>query len=330
MNEQQQNCECEMHESMMAEFADAEELKVEAGHPIDIMQLENNAFLQLIDEIQESLEADNVDKVIDGLKKIMSIHIHYGKKEGLFMPILYQHGVTGPSQVMWSADDEIKSEVRTLNKKISPDTYPKLKERITEILYRIKDMISREEIVFLPLSNKFFTQDEWLSVYRDIPEYGYALIEDVPKWAEGEAWINEQSAQFNENFLDGKIQFDTGEITIKQLQGIFKLLPMDITFIDKDNHLRFFINEGRIFSRPKSALGRNIELCHPPKIIAVIEKLVEDFKAKKRRSMEIWKQVKGKPVAVKYMAVYDEADEYIGIVEFVQDCSEVLKNFANE
>ena len=326
----QQNCECEMHEEMMAEFADAEELEVEAGHPIDIMQRENNAFIDLIYEIQENLGTDNVDKVIDGLKKLMAIHSHYGKKEELFMPVLYQHGVTGPSQVMWSADDEIKLEVRTLKKKISPDTYSELKERIADIVYRIKDMISREEIVFLPLSNKFFTHDEWLSVYRDIPEFGYALIDDVPKWAEGEAWINKQAAQIEESFLDGKIQFDTGEITIKQLQGIFKLLPVDITFIDKDNNIRFFINEGRVFSRPKSALGRDIELCHPPKIIPVIKKMIEDFKAKKRRSMEIWKQVKGKPVAVKYMAVYDEADEYTGIVEFVQDFSEALKNFANK
>ena len=329
MSEKLQNCECELHEALMAEFADAEELQIEAGHPIDIMQRENNAFINLIYEMQESLGTDNVDKVIDGLKKLMAIHIHYGKKEELFMPILYQHGVTGPSQFMWSADDEIKLEVRTLNKKISPDTYAELKERIVEIVYLIKDMISREEIIFLPMSNKFFTPEEWLSIYRDMPEFGYALIDDVPKWSEGEAWISEQAAQFDESFLDGKIQYDTGEITIKQLQGILKLLPVDITFIDVDGNIQFFVNEGKTFSRPKGILGRSVMLCHPPKVIPVIEKLFEDFKAKKRRSMEVWKYVKGKPVAVKYLAVYDDTDEYIGTVELVEDFSEALKHFGS-
>ena len=46
--------------------------------------------------------------------------------------------------------------------------------------------------------------------------------------------------------------------------------------------------------------------------------------------MEVWKYVKGKPVAVKYLGVYDKNDEYIGTVELVEDFSEALKHFANK
>lgn len=335
MNEQEKGCNCEMHEALMAEFADADRLKVEEGHPIDIMQRENSAFIDLIYEILEALAADDINKVIAGLKKLMAIHSHYGKKEELFMPILYQHGVTGPSQVMWTADDEIKLEVRKLNQKISVDNYFELKERVADVVYRIKDMISREEVIFLPLSNKFFTQDEWLMIYRDIPEFGYALIEDVPKQSEGEEWIKSEAAKVSskvdeQSFIDGVIHFPTGDVTFAQLEGILKLLPVDITFIDVEGNVKFFVNEGGTFSRPLSALGRSVLLCHPPKVIPVIEKLFEDFKTKKRRSMEVWKQVKGKPVAVKYLAVYDKSDEYIGTVELVEDFTEALNHFGNK
>ena len=326
MNEQQ----CELHDSLIAEFDGEDRIKVESGHPIDIMQRENDAFVDLLRELNEDVNADKIDKVIDGVKKLMSISSHYGKKEELFMPLLFQHGVTGPSQFMWAVDDDIKLEVRNLNKKLSHETYEELKPNILETAQSVNEMISREEMIFLPLSLRFFTQEEWLKIYRDIPEFGYALITDVPKWEVGENWIAEQDSQFKESFLDGKIQYDTGEITIKQLQGILKLLPVDITFVDVEGYVIFYVNEGKTFSRPKSILGRSVLLCHPPKVIPVIEKLFEDFKSKKRRRMEVWKYVKDKPVAVKYLAVYDDNDEYIGMVELVEDFTEALKHFENK
>ena len=326
MKEQQ----CEMHEALMAEFANADKIKVESGHPIDIMQRENDALINLYNELQGNLSADDIESVISNLNKLMSISSHYGKKEELFMPILYQHGVTGPYQVMWAVDDDIKLEIRNINKNISSDTYSKLKNKIVNVIQDMRDMIDKEEIVFFPISLKFFTQDEWLKIYRDMSDFDYTLITDIPKWSKGEDWIKEQETQFKEKFLDGKIQYDTGEITIKQLQGILKLLPVDITFIDVEGNVRFFVNEGATFARPKSILGRSVMLCHPPKVVPIIEKLFEDFKAKKRKRMEVWKYVKGKPVAIKYLAVYDEADEYIGTVELVEDFSEALKQFANK
>ena len=119
MNEQQ----CEMHEALMAEFAGADKIKVESGHPIDIMQRENNALINLYNELQENLSADDVESIIANLNKLMSISSHYGKKEELFMPILYQHGVMGPYQVMWTVDDDIKLEIRNINKNISSEIF---------------------------------------------------------------------------------------------------------------------------------------------------------------------------------------------------------------
>jgi DUF438 domain-containing protein len=56
---------------------------------------------------------------------------------------------------------------------------------------------------------------------------------------------------------------------------------------------------------------------------------VADFKAKKRSSLEVARYIMGKPILVKYMAVYDEAGTYMGTLEAVQDCSRILEKFAH-
>ena len=322
---------CAEHEALVNEVSNMEAVNVPAGHPIDIMKRENSAFIKLFQEMQSNLDTDDVDKIIIAMQKLMSIHSHYGKKEGLFMPILFEHGVTGPSNVMWKVDDEIKLAVRKINKKLSAETYNELKPQIIDVINRVDDMINREEMIFLPISFKMFTQKEWLSVYRDMSEYGYALITDIPKWSEGEKFIEMESAEINEQILsEGVLHMPTGEITLNQLKAVLKLLPIDITFIDTEGNIKFFINEGGVFPRPKTVLNRNILLCHPPQIIPMIEKLFADFKTKKRRRMDIWKRIKGKPVSVQYAAVYDKNDEYIGTVEIVQDFTDAFKHFADK
>ncbi|MBR1396998.1 MAG: PAS domain-containing protein, partial [Selenomonadaceae bacterium] len=68
----------------------------------------------------------------------------------------------------------------------------------------------------------------------------------------------------------------------------------------------------------------------PPQLLPMIKQMLADFKAKRRDRMEVWRQIKGKPVGVKYLAVYDSTGEYIGTVELVQDFSEALIHFADK
>lgn len=153
-------------------------------------------------------------------------------------------------------------------------------------------------------------------------------VETMPRWPEGEAWMKQQSSSaMKPEILEGKVKLPTGELTLRQLQGILKLLDVDITFIDKDDILRYFINEGKVFSRPLSALGREVYSCHPPEIIPVVRQMILDFKAKKRTQMEIYRRIMGRPVGVRYMAVYDDDGEYMGTVEFVQDFQKALDKF---
>lgn len=321
---------CDVHSALMHSSVKNEIADIPVGHPVQVMQLENSALSALIASLGEHIKSEDIDDVISGFKKLNAIHSHYGKKEDLMMSILYNHGVTGPSQVMWAVDDEIKLAIRTINKKLSADTFAALKPAMTDVLTRVSEMIFKEENIFLPLTLKFFSQDEWFAVYRDMAEYDLALIDDVPKWSEGETWLATEKAADQPAAENDCLCFPTGELSFQQLQAILKLLPIDITFIDATDKIRFFINEGKTFNRPKLALGNDVFTCHPPKVLPMIRQLLADFKSKKRSRMEVQRFIKGKPTSVQYIAVYDEDSKYVGTVEFVQDFSKPLADFSKK
>ena len=304
---------------------DVEEL--EDGHPAKTLHEENLALEKFLNELEEKISADDVESFCKDFPKLLALYAHYGKKEFLFMPILANHGVPGPSQVMWGVDDEIKKQVRNLVKKLSPENFVDLKEKISATLSEVRDMILREEKIFIPLTFRFFAEEDFVNVYRDSLEMQPAFVEKIPRWTFGDEKLSARKNIPNNELFAGKIKLPTGELTLNQLKGIFQLLPVDITFIDENDKIRFFINGGKIFDRPLIALGNDIYACHPPQIIPMVKQMLTDFKNKKRASMEVWRKIKGKPVSVEYFAVYGEEGNYLGAVEFVQEYSKALEKF---
>ena len=293
------------------------------GHPIDILRRENAALAAILDSAENAPE--NISRLA-GLRK------HYAKTEALLMPVLYRYGVTGPSKAIWDADDEIKRELSALLRLCSAkEKLPKA--RVSAFLARVRDVMNREEKVLFPLALRYFTDEEWKRAYFDLEELGLAFFapEDVPFWDEGEMFVRETEDADREKLLaEGKVELPTGTLTVGQLAGIFSLLPVDITFIDADDRLRFFVNEGRVFARPRSALGREVWDCHPPRLVPIIQKMIDEFRREIRSEMTVWQRIAGKPVCVKYMAVRDTNGKYLGTVETVQDCTEIVRHFQKE
>ena len=293
------------------------------GHPIQLLRRENGALFSLIEEIES---AENAAQF---LPRLTEIRRHYAKTEELLMPLLYRYGVTGPSKAIWDADDEAKQMLSTLLRRTGAgEELPR--EEVTALFARLRDVATREEKVLFPLALRYFTEDEWNRVYRDLPEIGCAFIDekDAPRWDEGEAFCRMEDEKDKTRLLsEGKIELPTGTLTVAQLAGILALLPVDITFVDADDRLRFFVNEGRVFARPRSALGREIWDCHPPRLVPVIRQMLDDFRQKAKKEMTVWRRIAGKPVYVRYLAVYDVNGDYLGTLETVQDFSEVEPHF---
>ena len=315
-----------------AALASPEPAGLPEGHPVTALQRENAALTQQLESLSHLLAQGKAAAFAAAFPRLNALRAHYAKKEELLMPVLYRYGVTGPSEVMWGVDDEIKKELGVLTKAIKEDeeNVTLYRGRLQALMTRIREMIVKEERILLPLTLRYFTEEEWFAVYRDAQEFGAAAEGSAqPRWDAAEEWCNrQQEALSREEILDGKVQFETGALTVRQLRAMLSLFPVDITFIDEDDVLRYFLNEGKIFARPRSALGRKVYECHPPQIIPVVRQMLADFKAKKRDHMVVWRRIMGKPIGVRYQAVYGKDGAYLGTVEFVQDFTEALARFA--
>lgn len=298
-----------------------------AGHPLLVLHAENEALERLLDRLDRAFEHRDAAELGAGFRSLVDLYPHYGKKETLLMTVLYRYEVTGPSGVMWGVDDEIKAEIHALGRELVGGTAG-LEERLGSFLQRVRDMIYKEEKILFPLTLRFFSEQDWFMVYRDMLDMGEAFGVKAPAWAAGEAWITETKAREEKIMAEGKVRLSTGEISFKTLEAILNLLPVDITFIDKDDIQRFFSNPGRVFARPRLALGSNVRNCHPANVLPVVEQLIADFKAKRRDHMDVYRYIKGKPVGVRYLAIYDEKGEYQGIVELVQEFTAALAAFS--
>jgi DUF438 domain-containing protein len=120
------------------------------------------------------------------------------------------------------------------------------------------------------------------------------------------------------------ITLPTGTFSPEELTTVLNTLPIDVTFIDREDRVRYFSeSRDRIFVRTKAVLGRTVQLCHPPQSVAVVEEILESFKSGARESVDFWLHLKGRLVYIRYFALRNAAGEYIGTLEVTQDVTDI-------
>lgn len=289
--------------------AKTKELVAEPGHPLNILTAENQAISKDIQIARNYYQTGNKEELLATLTELKAINGHYGKKgELIYPPLKNKYGVSGPSDVMWGVDDEIKEALSKIVK-----DYDANKPEVMPTLTRMDEMIYKEQNILFPLCVQNFTDEDWNNVYADIPAYPYCLITGVPEWKRAE---KRKSAA---EITHGKVVLPTGELTAEQLRAILNTIPMEITFIDENEINRYF-NEGeKLFPRPTSCLGRVLYECHPKRVEPMVRKLIADFHSGKKDKLVIPMKKNGRKVNVMYMAVRDENGKYIGTMELVQE-----------
>ncbi len=88
---------------------------------------------------------------------------------------------------------------------------------------------------------------------------------------------------------------------------------------------KFFSRNHQIFARSRSILGRPVQLCHPPKSVYLVERILKAFKEGRRDSAEFWINSGGRMIYIRYFPVKDDQGEYLGTIEVVQDITEIKK-----
>lgn len=116
----------------------------------------------------------------------------------------------------------------------------------------------------------------------------------------------------------------TGEINKEILGAVLNTLPVEITFVDKDDTVQYFNkNSDRIFPRPPAVLGRKVQDCHPKKSLHKVNQILDDFKNNRGDSAEFWIDLDNRKIYIRYFAVRDENRNYLGCLEVTQDITKI-------
>lgn len=291
-------------------------IDVPPGHPVHTYMLENRQFERLADDL---VQADDRDALATRLEALSVIDIHYLRKENQLFPYLENHGVSGPTQVMWGIHDKIRAALRALKEKVDSGNLTKAKEEAAEVVRPIAEMIYKEEKILFPLALEKLTNSEWSKMRRGDDEIGYAF-ETPLEWRPA---AHEVPASATDS-LAGVISLSTGQLTQQQLTRMLTHLPVDLSFVDAEGRVQFYSdNPERIFPRSPAVIGRNVANCHPPESVDTVLKILAAFKEGSRDSARFWLELHGRFLLIQYFAVRSEGGEYLGCLEVSQDVTDI-------
>ncbi len=320
---------CDSHLEVFKETLKEESSQPE-GHPIKILMEEHNYFLNLVDTLKKLLSDVEIRKNLTKIENIIKVmkegEKHYLREENVLFPILEKHGITQPPQIMWMEHDII----RGLKKKLF-SLYERNKNNLVNVQKEFYNLSSnlfdtlsshffKENNILFPASINNFSKEEWKNIREEFDKIGYCCIH--PK---SNPFVKNSSEKDKIHDLDrGKIKLSTGEFSIEELNALFNSLPFDITFIDKEDTVKYF-NEtkDKIFLRTESILGRKVQLCHPQKSVHIVNKILDEFKNGKREKADFWIYFNNKFIYIRYFPVKDEKGNYLGCVEVTQNITDI-------
>lgn len=326
----------DLHVGLLKNVLDIQELPhAPAGHPVHTFMEENKAFTDVVGDMDLLLEQLLIDgssekfselrqPLQEALDKLSSVEIHYQRKENQLFPYLEKHGYSGPPQVMWGVHDDIRAQLKQVKEAFENQNLETFIEAEKACTQAIVDMVFKENHILFPLSLEVLDELEWVDIRKGERDIGYAFAEPVVDWPET-AVDSEAAPGADETEEDSdQINLDTGQMTVDQVNLMLKHLPVDITFVNEDNEVRYFsAGKERIFPRSPGIIGRNVQKCHPPKSLDVVNQIVAEFKAGTKDEAGFWIQVQGRLIYIRYFAVRDDEGTFRGTLEVSQDITDI-------
>ncbi|KAF0236391.1 MAG: hypothetical protein FD181_2828 [Prolixibacteraceae bacterium] len=325
---------CDAHSAVLHGTVDLSASKtIPDGHPVDVLLEENKALKRLSDNTTEELLAikyrkgqdyeNAVLKIRGSFNQLMDVDKHYQRKEYLIFPYLEKVGVTGPPKVMWGKHDEIRDLIKgSIEILLTPDLTKEDLLVSSEIillpaLKGVYEMTIKEEEILFPMLMDTLADGDWYEIQKQSLEIGYCLYDPAVEWKPEGIEEEDINAMQKEG---GNVQLPTGGFTAEELLAILNTLPVDMTFVDRNDKVKYFSQSSdRIFQRNRAILNRDVRHCHPPASAHIVDKILDDFKSGRQTRAPFWINMKGKMIHIEYFALRNDAGEYLGTLEVSQD-----------
>ena len=289
------------------------------------LKVDNDKAVAVLDSMKDDIKKLNKDFSTDllasikkGFEALLPFMNHYTLKENVLFPLLEQKWEHSQCvKLMWSFHDDIRNNIKRTIELLNPDNFDLKEFNVvsSKVYFNMKTIIFREEKVLFPIILETIDEDDLHKMLVNSKEIGYGYINDK------DIVVEEASELWADN---GIINLSTGRVTTKEMEEIFNHLPVDMTFVDADNTVKFFSSpKHRIFPRTKSIIGRKVQNCHPPESVHVVDQIVEAFRSGKKDEANFWIQMGPKFVMIRYFAVRDADGLFMGTLEVSQEISEL-------
>ena len=357
---------CDLHVALFRDFLISRELEdVPRGHPLNLLLMENEYLLKKAEvlniyalslsratsEDEKKALINNIRDLINDLRKI---RVHYRKIQMLIFPYLEKRGISAVSRVLWAREDEIIVKLRGMVKLLESNDYTQIAKRASEIANGISEIIFRENKILFPAVWFLLSEGEWAAINDEANKIGWLVNLDV-KWTprgkptmpyevkgvvSGEvleklpqemkimALAGGIKPDEYELIRSGDLNLETGFINLDELKSLIKSLPLEVTFADVNDRVRFF-SEGKFhkgFARSKTILGRRVEYCHPPRLEAFIKKVLNELKSGAKDYEVFWTKMGDRIIRVMVVALRNDEGKYLGALEIVEDLTEIVEN----
>ena len=296
-----------------------------SGSFLDVLEQNNREMEQVLDEIRPVFkafvkDADNAalrDELSRLFGKLEIFAKHYIIKENVLFPVIEK---AWPDyrclQIMWSFHDDIRRNIKSvLEQLMQTEIDPKQFNRcVGDVFFNMLAIKFREERILFPYMLSTIDENQLNSLQGEAFELGYPYVQP-PR-----PLIKEEKPDIE----SGMANLGTGILTIEQIKLIFNHLPVDITFVDEQNKVKYFSSPAkRIFPRTVAVIGRDVSNCHPKESVHVVEQIVESFRKGEKSQADFWIKMRGEFILIQYFAVRDALGNYKGVIEVSQEVSEI-------
>ncbi|RJS77013.1 DUF438 domain-containing protein [Candidatus Bathyarchaeota archaeon] len=333
---------CDVHMAVFREQLERQKLDVPLGHPVNILMEEHKAMLQIAgklgDVVNKLQQISDVNRVGDEIRLLEHIaedfrdsEKHYLREENVLFPILERHGITEPPAIMWTEHNQIREKRKQLNSLLEnygAMNFSDFKKQLSEVAKALNGLLSshffKENNILFPTALKVVTSQEWSDMRKEFDEIGYCCF--TPSQLTAPLKTEERREEKAEAVLEDVLRFETGSLSKEELEALLDTLPVDITFVDKDDRVKYFNKaEKRVFVRTKAIIGRKVQMCHPQKSIHIVNRILESFRKGEKDVAEFWIAVNNRLVHIRYFAVRDRDGKYLGTMEVTQDITDIKK-----
>ena len=311
------------------------------GHPIRTFLEENKAMEELVSRMKALLKKDKFIKnewleVYDGL---LLYQRHFARKHNQLFPALEAKGFDRPTAIMWSFDDAVRNAVTRGKRLLDTDQDKLFLELQPEVIDKIEDIMLKEKSILYPTALKLLTEDEFRQIRLGEEEVGFANIEApsgflpekeaaLPTNAGFVGELNDLLQKYGvKSSAEDILEVANGKLTLEQINLIYRHMPMDLTFTDENDIVKFYTDtKERIFDRSAGIIGRVLQNCHPREVRPIVNRVVESLRSGEKDKVQFTLKKKDRIVHIEYIGVHDEKGKFRGVLETMQDVTPFTKD----